>query len=52
MRKYSQKSQNIDNNYCNINENESFFREFDNINLDDISPRESLDILYKLKLLR
>ena len=28
------------------------FEEFDNINVDDISPREALDILYKLKLLR
>ena len=27
-------------------------KEFDNINVDDISPREALDILYKLKLLR
>ena len=49
---YFQKSENFNNNYSNINENESFFKEFDNINLDDISPRESLDILYNLKLLR
>ena len=39
-------------NHSNINENESFFKEFDNINVDDISPRDALDILYNLKLLR
>ena len=39
-------------NNSNIIENESFFKEFDNINVDDISPREALDILYNLKLLR
>ncbi|MDC1357190.1 DNA mismatch repair protein MutS [Pseudomonadota bacterium] len=38
--------------HFNIKENESFFKEFDNINVDDISPREALDILYNLKLLR
>ena len=46
------KSDNFDDNYSNINESQSFFKEFDNINVDDISPREALDILYKLKLLR
>ena len=46
------KSDNLDDNYSNINESQSFFKEFDNINVDDISPREALDILYKLKLLR
>ncbi|MDA7545379.1 DNA mismatch repair protein MutS [Alphaproteobacteria bacterium] len=46
------KSDNLDDNYSNINENQIFFKEFDNINVDDISPREALDILYKLKLLR
>ena len=39
-------------NHSNIIENENFFKEFDNINVDDISPREALDILYNLKLLR
>ena len=46
------KSDNLDDNYLNINESQSFFKEFDNINVDNISPREALDILYKLKLLR
>ena len=49
---YLKKSDNLDDNYSNINENQIFFKEFDNINVDDISPREALDILYKLKLLR
>ena len=49
---YLKKSDNLDGNYSNINESQSFFKEFDNINVDDISPREALDILYKLKLLR
>ena len=33
-------------------ENEDFFEEFDKVNVDDISPRQSLEILYKLKLFR
>ena len=49
---YLKKSYNSDGNYSNINESQSFFKEFDNINVDNISPREALDILYKLKLLR
>ena len=49
---YLKKSDNLYDNYSNINENQNFFKEFDNINVDDISPREALDILYKLKLLR
>ena len=49
---YLKKSDNLDDNYSNINESQIFFKEFDNINVDDISPREALDILYKLKLLR
>ena len=49
---YLKKSYNLDGNYSNINESQSFFKEFDNINVDNISPREALDILYKLKLLR
>ena len=49
---YLKKSDNLDDNYSNINKSQSFFKEFDNINVDDISPREALDILYKLKLLR
>ena len=49
---YLKKSDNLDDNYSNINENQIFFKEFDNINVDNISPREALDILYKLKLLR
>lgn len=49
---YLKKSDNLDGNYSNINESQSFFKEFDNINVDNISPREALDILYKLKLLR
>ena len=34
------------------NEDEKFFREFDSINVDEITPRQSLDIFYKLKSLR
>jgi len=34
------------------NEHEHFFKEFDSINVDEITPRQSLDIFYKLKLLR
>ncbi len=34
------------------NEDEEFFKEFDRINVDEITPRQSLDIFYKLKLLR
>lgn len=34
------------------NEHEDFFKEFDSINVDEITPRQSLDIFYKLKLLR
>ncbi|MDC3273171.1 DNA mismatch repair protein MutS [Alphaproteobacteria bacterium] len=49
---YLKKSDNLDDNYSNINESQIFFKEFDNINVDNISPREALDILYKLKLLR
>ena len=49
---YLKKSDNLYDNYSNINENQNFFKEFDNINVDDISPREALDIFYKLKLLR
>ena len=33
-------------------EDKAFFEEFDNVNVDEISPRQSLDILYKLKLIR
>ena len=33
-------------------EHEVFFEEFDKVNVDEISPRQSLDIFYKLKLLR
>ena len=46
------KLENFDNNHLDLNENESFFKEFDDINVDNITPRQSLDILYKLKLLR
>jgi DNA mismatch repair protein MutS len=46
------KFQSFDNDNLNVKENEFFFKEFDDINVDNISPRESLDILYKLKLLR
>ena len=42
----------FDNNHLDIKENERFFKEFDDINVDNITPRQSLDILYKLKLLR
>ena len=48
----SEKLEPFDNNFLDIKENESFFKEFDNINVDNVSPRESLDILYRLKLLR
>ena len=33
-------------------EDEVFFEEFDKVNVDEISPRQALDIFYKLKLLR
>ena len=33
-------------------EDEVFFEEFDKVDVDDISPRQSLDFLYKLKQLR
>jgi DNA mismatch repair protein MutS len=46
------KLQSFNNDNLNVKENENFFKEFDDINVDNISPRESLDILYKLKLLR
>ena len=36
----------------NSKEIENFLEEFDNLDLDDISPRQSLDFLYKLKLQR
>ena len=38
---YLKKSDNSDGNYSNINESQSFFKEFDNINVDNISPREA-----------
>ena len=47
-----QKLEPVDNNHLDVKENESFFKEFDDIDVDNISPRESLDILYRLKLLR
>ena len=31
---------------------DDFFKEFDRVNVDEITPRQSLDIFYKLKLLR
>ena len=34
------------------NRDEVFFEEFDKVNVDEISPRQSLDLLYKLKLFR
>ena len=34
------------------NQNDTFFEEFDKVNVDEISPRESLEIFYKLKSLR
>ena len=34
------------------NNNEIFFKEFDKIEADQISPREALDIIYKMKSLR
>ena len=34
------------------NQNDTFFEEFDKVDLDEISPRESLEIFYKLKTLR
>ena len=34
------------------NDNEIFFKEFDKIEADQISPREALDIIYKMKSLR
>ena len=33
-------------------EDDVFFEEFDKVNVDEISPRQALDIFYKLKLLR
>ena len=34
------------------NDNEIFFKEFDKLEVDQISPREALDIIYKMKSLR
>ena len=34
------------------NQNDTFFEEFDKVNVDEISPREALEIFYKLKSLR
>ena len=34
------------------NDNEIFFKEFDKLEADQISPREALDIIYKIKSLR
>ena len=34
------------------NDNEIFFKEFDKLEADQISPREALDIIYKMKSLR
>ena len=36
----------------NSKETENFLEEFDKMDIDDISPRQSLDFLYKLKLKR
>ena len=36
----------------NSKEVNNFLEEFDKIDVDDISPRQSLDLLYKLKLKR
>ena len=35
-----------------LKEDDVFFEEFDKVNVDEISPRQALDIFYKLKLLR
>ena len=44
---------NIDQlNISESKEDEVFFEEFDKVNVDEISPRQALDIFYKLKLLR
>ena len=36
----------------NSKEIENFLEEFDKINVDEISPRQSLELLYKLKSIR
>ena len=36
----------------NSKEINNFLEEFDKIDIDDISPRQSLDLLYELKLKR
>ena len=36
----------------NSKEVENFLEEFDKINVDEISPRQSLELLYKLKSIR
>ena len=44
-----------DNNLENVplsNNNEIFFKEFDKLEADQISPREALNIIYKMKSLR
>ena len=41
-----------ENIVLNKSENEIFFKEFDKINVDNITPRQALEIFYKLKLLR
>ena len=39
-------------NFLSNNQNEFFLKELDALDADNISPREALDIIYKMKLLR
>ena len=50
----SQKKKNHNKEIVTVNskEIENFLEEFDKIDVDDISPRQSLDFLYKLKSMR
>ena len=46
------KSQSKEVVIVNSKEIENFFEEFDKIDVDEITPRQSLNLLYKLKLIR
>ena len=39
-------------NFLSNNQSEFFLKELDALDADNISPREALDIIYKMKLLR
>ena len=46
---YTKKNHDREVVIANSKEIENFFEEFDRIDVDDISPRQSLDFLYRLK---